>query len=123
MTLTGPLGSGKTTLARGLLEALGLEGEAASPTFPIVIAYEPPALRLPVWHVDLYRIDDPAEAAELGLEDARSEAALLVEWPERLGAGRWAEALRLTLEPVAMAGRRLTWAVGAPWQGRWPPPP
>src|ERR1700675_3853754 len=85
IALSGPLGSGKTTLARGLLAGLGLAGEAPSPSFAIVPPYGPPEVRLPVWHVDLYRIEDPAEAAELGLDDARDEVVLIVEWPERLG--------------------------------------
>src|SRR5579871_5485861 len=85
IALSGPLGSGKTTLARGLLAGLGLAGEAPSPSFAIVQPYAPPEVRLPVWHVDLYRIDRAGEVAELGLDDARTEAALIVEWAERLG--------------------------------------
>ena len=90
------LGAGKTTLARGVLRGLGHAGDVASPTFPIVQAYEPPDTRIPVWHVDLYRIEDPAELEEIGLDDALAEAALLIEWPERLPA-LWPDALRLTL--------------------------
>src|SRR5689334_4666751 len=56
VALSGQLGAGKTTLARGILQALGLEAEAPSPSFAIVQPYEPPEVRLPVWHVDLYRI-------------------------------------------------------------------
>jgi tRNA threonylcarbamoyladenosine biosynthesis protein TsaE len=122
VTLSGPLGSGKTTLARGALAALGLEGEAASPSFPIVIAYDPPEVALPVWHVDLYRIERAEEMAELGLDEARSDGALLVEWPER-GGDIWGDALALTFSAVQDGGRRLTWAAGASWAGRWPPPP
>jgi tRNA threonylcarbamoyladenosine biosynthesis protein TsaE len=119
VTLSGDLGMGKTSLARGLLRALGLEGEAASPTFPIVIPYAPPAVRLPVAHIDLYRIDDPDEVEELGLDEMREDGALLVEWPER---GRpWPDALRLTLKPGPGGGRRLTWLVPAAWETRWPP--
>ena len=65
ITLEGPLGAGKTSIARGLLAALGLPGEAPSPSFAIVQPYEPPEVRFPVLHVDLYRIDDPAEIDEL----------------------------------------------------------
>ena len=53
VALSGPLGAGKTTLARGALAALGLAGDAPSPSFSLVIAYEPPDVRLPLWHVDL----------------------------------------------------------------------
>jgi tRNA threonylcarbamoyladenosine biosynthesis protein TsaE len=120
VTLSGPLGSGKTSLARGALAAVGLTGEAASPSFPIVIAYDPPEVRLPVWHVDLYRIDDPAEIEELALGDARAMAALLIEWPDR-GGSTWPDALSLSLAPKAGGGRRLTWQAGAAWGNRWPP--
>jgi tRNA threonylcarbamoyladenosine biosynthesis protein TsaE len=119
IALSGALGSGKTSLARGLLAGLGLVGEAPSPSFAIVQPYGPPEIRLPVWHVDLYRIEDPAEAAELGLDEARDEVVLVVEWPERLGRDSWADALWLELVPEG-AGRRLTAQVPAAWEGRWP---
>ena len=61
ITLTGPLGAGKTSIARGLLAALGLAGEAPSPSFAIVQPYAPPEVRMPVLHVDLYRIEDADE--------------------------------------------------------------
>jgi tRNA threonylcarbamoyladenosine biosynthesis protein TsaE len=122
VTLDGPLGAGKTTLARGLLAALGLEEDAPSPSFPIVIAYED-GLRVPVWHVDLYRIEDAHEAEELGLDDARADAALVIEWAERLGPGRWPDALALSIEDAGETGRRLTWEAGPSWERRWPPAP
>lgn len=120
VALSGDLGAGKTSLARGVLSALGLEGDAPSPSFPLVIAYQPPELRLPLWHVDLYRIEDPQELDELGLDEARGEAALLIEWPERMGDRLWPDALRLHLA-VDGDGRRLTWRVPPAWEGRWPP--
>ncbi|PZU09287.1 tRNA (adenosine(37)-N6)-threonylcarbamoyltransferase complex ATPase subunit type 1 TsaE [Sphingomonas sp.] len=122
VTLDGPLGAGKTTLARGLLAALGLEEDAPSPSFPIVIAYDE-GLRLPVWHVDLYRIEDAEEAEELGLDDALADTALVIEWAERLGPGRWPDALVLSIEDAADEGRRLTWTAGPSWERRWPPAP
>ncbi|HEX8655790.1 MAG TPA: tRNA (adenosine(37)-N6)-threonylcarbamoyltransferase complex ATPase subunit type 1 TsaE [Allosphingosinicella sp.] len=121
VALSGELGVGKTTLARGLLRGLGFEGDVASPTFPLVIAYEPPATRLPLWHVDLYRIEDPAEIEELGLDEARLDSALAVEWPERLGAALWPDALRLRIEPAGEGGRALTARAPAAWGERWPP--
>ena len=120
VTLSGGLGAGKTSLARGVLAALGLAGEAPSPTFAIVQPYAPPEVRLPVLHVDLYRIEDAAELEELGLDEARWDSALLIEWPER-AAGRWPDALALTLTPDAAGGRRLTWEAPAAWEARWPP--
>lgn len=119
--LSGDLGAGKTSLARGVLAALGLVGEAPSPTFAIVQPYDPPEVRLPVLHVDLYRIETPDELDELGLDDARHDAALLVEWPERAGTARWPDALHLVLEPDPAGGRRLTWQAPAAWEARWPP--
>lgn len=120
VTLEGPLGAGKTCLARGLLAALGLEGEAPSPTFAIVQPYAPPEVRVPVLHVDLYRIDDARELDELGLDEARRDSALLIEWPERAGARRWPDALALRIEPTAEGARRLTWVKPAAWERRWP---
>jgi len=119
VTLAGPLGAGKTTLARGILQALGFTGEVPSPTFPIVIPYDGPELRLPVWHVDLYRIEDPDDARELGLDEARHDGALIVEWPERLGVEAWPDVLALRLEPEGEA-RRLTAMVPPSWAARWP---
>ncbi len=121
VALAGDLGAGKTSLARGVLAALGLAGEAPSPTFAIVQPYAPPEVVLPVAHVDLYRIEHPQDAGELALDDYRSDGALLVEWPERLGADAWPEALWLRLAPEPGGGRRLTWSVPAAWEARWPP--
>lgn len=120
VALSGALGAGKTTLARGVLEGLGLQGEVASPSFPIVLTYAPPEVRLPLWHVDLYRIESPSELAELGLGEARGEAAMLIEWPERLPA-LWPETLHLTLFDAPEGGRALTASVPPAWGGRWPP--
>lgn len=121
IALSGPLGAGKTSIARGLLAALGLEAEAPSPSFAIVQPYAPPEVRLPVLHVDLYRIEDPEEAEELGLEEARSDSLLLVEWPERLGDAWWRDALWLSLEVAPDGARALTAKVPAAWKDRWPP--
>ena len=120
IALFGPLGAGKTTLARGLLRGLGHRGDVASPTFPIVQAYDPPDTRIPVWHVDLYRIEHPSELDEIGLDEARGEAALLIEWPERLPA-LWSGTLCLTLAALPDGARALTAEVPPAWGARWPP--
>ena len=119
IALFGELGAGKTTLARGILAGLGHEGEVASPTFPIVIPYE--ALTVPAWHVDLYRIEDPAELEELALDEALEDGALIVEWPERMGSALWPHSLRLTLRRDGEGARALTAEVPAAWEARWPP--
>lgn len=119
IALSGPLGAGKTSLARGLIAGLGFAGDVPSPSFGIVIPYDVPDVRLPIWHVDLYRIEDVDELAELGLDDARADGALIIEWPERMGARLWGGALRLNLA-VEGGGRRLTAAVPPPWEARWP---
>lgn len=119
VALFGDLGAGKTTLARGILAGLGHGGEVASPTFPIVIPYETPGL--PVWHVDLYRIEDPAEIEELALDEALQDGALILEWPERMGHALWPHSLRLTLRREGAGARILTAEVPPAWAMRWPP--
>ena len=119
VALFGELGAGKTTLARGILAGLGHEGDVASPTFPIVIPYE--TLAVPAWHVDLYRIEDPAELEQLALDEALEEGVLIVEWPERMGGALWPQSLRLTLRREGEGARALTAAVPAAWEARWPP--
>ncbi len=81
--LYGPLGMGKSTLARGLIRALAGEDEdVPSPTFTLVQFYETTP---PVAHFDLYRLSRPEEAFEIGLDEALDVGAALIEWPERLG--------------------------------------
>jgi len=83
--LTGDLGTGKTTLVRGLLRGLGYTGPVRSPTYTLLEPYELPSLRL--YHLDLYRIGAAEELEYLGLRDLLdAESLFVVEWPER-GAG------------------------------------
>jgi len=119
VALFGELGAGKTTLARGILAGLGHGGDVASPTFPIVIPYE--TLAIPAWHVDLYRIEDPAELEQLAMEEALEDGVVIVEWPERMGNALWPQSLRLILRREGEGVRVLTAAVPAAWEARWPP--
>ena len=120
ITLDGPLSAGKTTLVRGLIAALGHQGEVPSPSFAIVQPYE--ALVPPVWHVDLSRIADSGELAERGLDDMEEQGVWLIEWPGRAGHGAWPEALALSLGVDEDGSRILTAVVPAAWEGRWPLP-
>jgi tRNA threonylcarbamoyladenosine biosynthesis protein TsaE len=119
VALSGDLGAGKTSFARGVLAGLGLLEEAPSPSFALVIPYAPPDVTLPIWHVDLYRLDAPEEVEQLGLNDALIDSALIIEWPERMGARFWPEALRLHFEAIE-GGRRLTVAAPPSWEARCP---
>ncbi len=118
VALHGGLGTGKTTLARAILAALGYRDEVPSPTFAIIELYEPPALRLPVVHADFYRLTAPAQADEIGLDAYRQGAALLAEWPDRAG-GFAQEPGCLTVRMETMdKGRRAIVEPGRLWQER-----
>ena len=122
VALSGGLGAGKTTLARAIIASLGHAGEVPSPSFAIIEPYEPPAVRLAVVHADFYRLSDPREAAELGLDDYRADGVLIAEWPEQ--AGGFAQepgCLSILLEP-ADEGRRALVTGGTDWLGRMPCP-
>ena len=119
IALSGDLGAGKTSFARGVLAGLGFAEEAPSPSFALVIPYAPPDVALPVWHIDLYRLDEPHEVEQLGLEDALFDSALIIEWPERMGTRLWPHALRLHFEAVD-GGRRLTVVAPPSWEARCP---
>ena len=98
--LTGPLGAGKTCLTQGIARGLGVDGYARSPTFVLATRYRG---RLTLHHADLYRIDHPAEAWDLGLEDVMSagEDVLVVEWADRAAAIFPADALWIDLDYAA----------------------
>lgn len=124
--LSGDLGAGKTSLARGIIRALGHRGAVRSPTYTLLEPYD--ETRVPVCHFDLYRLGDPSEVEFLGVEDCFASGRLcLVEWPDRgesaiptadlalhlcsEGAGR-----RLEWEARTPAGRELIRALPASWQ-------
>ena len=118
VALSGGLGAGKTTLARAVIEALGHQGEVPSPTFTIVEVYDD--LRIPLVHADFYRLDRPAEADELGLDDYRAGAALIAEWPENVGGfATEPGCLTIALE-ISGDGRRAIVEPGEAWLGRLP---
>lgn len=112
--LEGPLGAGKSALARALLRTLLADPslEVPSPSYTLVQLYD--ALVAPVQHFDLWRLDGPAAVAELGWDDAQ-DGIVLVEWPDRLGALRPGDALTVTL---GLADGDARQAVLTGWPGR-----
>lgn len=120
IALSGGLGAGKTTLARAIIAALGHTGEVPSPSFAIVEVYEAPDVRLPIVHADFYRLADPRELDEIGLDDYRRDGILIAEWPERAGGfAHEPGCLSIALE-IADDGRSAIVDPGADWLGRMP---
>jgi tRNA threonylcarbamoyladenosine biosynthesis protein TsaE len=119
VTLSGDLGVGKTTLAAGILQGLGFQGEVCSPTYPLIIPYAPPETRIGIWHIDLYRLETKQELAGLGLEEALLDNALLVEWPECGGVETWPHALHLRLRQIEDEARVVTALCAKTEQEKW----
>lgn len=105
IALHGTLGMGKSTLARAFIRALTRQDEdVPSPTFTLVQMYEGASGDL--WHFDLYRLDKPEDAFELGIEDAFVDGVSLIEWPDRLGRLMPRQRLELHLHPGGKATSR-----------------
>ena len=137
VTLSGDLGAGKTTFARGLLRALGWTGSVKSPTYTLVEHY--PFSSLYLYHFDFYRFNDPEEWETAGLADCFSAtAACLVEWPERVAGllppadlavtllhhapNEASEGRRCVLEARTEVGERCLNAIASAFASRKPPP-
>ena len=104
--LTGPLGAGKTTLIQGIAEGLGVPDPVRSPTFVLMARYRG---RFPLYHLDLYRVEDLAEVLDLGLEEyLEGDGLLVVEWADRAREVFPADHLHIALEPTGEQERRLT---------------
>ena len=106
LLLTGDLGAGKTTLVRGIARGLGVPFGVKSPTFAILLSY--PGRRM-LHHIDLYRLSDPRDLEELGLDDLFGpDSVTVVEWGERLGETAPSDAVRVTLLETAPGKRTLS---------------
>lgn len=115
VALSGPLGAGKTTLARAAIGALTGRTEAPSPTFGLVETYDAPGFTL--WHFDLYRLEKAEEIWELGFEEALDGGAALIEWPERIASLLPPETLLIRLI-AETAGRQALVRGGEEWSAR-----
>jgi tRNA threonylcarbamoyladenosine biosynthesis protein TsaE len=117
--LSGPLGSGKSHLARAFVRALTTpEEEVPSPTFTLVQTYD--SAKGPLFHFDLYRLEAPDQAVELGIDDAFADGISLVEWPDRLGRSLPRRALRIELAAGPTPSERTASISGEDaWNRRW----
>lgn len=118
IALSGPLGAGKSTLARAIIHDLCESEEVPSPTFTLVQTYDTKSGDQ-VWHFDFYRLNDPEEAYELAIEEAFENAVCLMEWPEKLGQLLPEDSLLLTIEPIDDGTlRRIEIHATPDWQNR-----
>ena len=104
LLLQGEMGSGKTVLAQGVGEGLAVREPVTSSSYVLMAEYHG---RLTLYHADLFRLDDPAQVAELALEEVAAAGVLIVEWPERAWGELPAERLLVVIEETE-GGRKLT---------------
>lgn len=118
VALDGTLGAGKTAFARALINAMpGVVEDVPSPTFTLVQTYDRGEAE--IWHFDLYRLEDPEDAFELGIEDAFADAISLIEWPDKLGTYLPGRHLRITLAHDSESDTRTLEMIGdASWRDR-----
>ncbi len=116
LLLSGDIGAGKSAFARALIRhRMGPAEDVPSPTFTLVQTYNAPGVE--IWHCDLYRLTDPSEVLELGLDDAFTSAICLVEWPDRLAELAPDNALLLAFEAGETA-HHLTLTMPGDWPQR-----
>ena len=117
LCLVGDLGAGKTQFAKGFAVGLGITDIVSSPTFVLMSEYEG---RLPLFHLDLYRLDDAADALAGGLLDERQlEGVALVEWAERLGPALPVSRLDVVIDGTGDDPRRIALRSADPTYGRY----
>lgn len=104
ITLKGELGAGKTSFARAFIRSFDADETVPSPTFTLVQTYELGGRT--IWHIDAYRLREPEEGWELGIEEAFRDGISLIEWPERLGSLIPARRLEIALSPGGGADSR-----------------
>jgi tRNA threonylcarbamoyladenosine biosynthesis protein TsaE len=120
VALTGELGAGKTTFVQGAARALGFDGHVVSPTFTLVREYEG---RLPIFHVDVYRLERIQEVLDLGLDEMASVGVIFVEWGDAVGGLLPDEHLviELTVPGLGDARKLVLVGEGPSWDARWGP--
>ena len=113
ITLHGDLGAGKTTFARHLLQALGVQGRIKSPTYAIVESYD--TAQWPIWHCDFYRFNDPQEWEDAGFRDIFASRGLkLVEWPQKAEGLLPQADLDISIQTDSETARRITLGAHTP---------
>lgn len=117
VALCGDLGAGKTTMTHGIARALGFEGAVASPTFTLIREYDG---RVPIRHVDVYRLERLQDVVDLGLEEMTDDGVLLVEWGDAIDGILGPDRLRVELTVLPGEVRRIVVASsGEGWRRRW----